>query len=115
MTDPAASGPDSLLANHAAEGSDGHTSENNPDAQPRVLLLSGRFQVRGSCAYTLRLAEHLPAQGISVRVVCPHAGLVEPAKRARLAITEYAHFDAPVWGRLVLQRLLYEISQSVPD
>jgi glycosyltransferase involved in cell wall biosynthesis len=85
------------------------------ESDPQVLLFSGRFQVRGSCAYTLRLARHLPEQGISVRVVCPHAGLVEPSKRAQLAITEYAHFDAPIWGRLVLQRLLHDISQSVPD
>ena len=86
-----------------------------PDCTPQVLLFSGRFQVRGSCAYTLRLAEHLPAEGISVRVLCPDAALVADVKRRALSIHEYAYLDAPVWGRLVLRGLLRDVSQCLPD
>lgn len=85
------------------------------ETDPQVLLLSGQFQVRGSCAYTLRLAEHMPAQGISVRVMCPDAQLVEPSKRSALSIHEYAHMDVPVLGRIVLRWLLNDIGDSLPD
>ncbi|GIT30463.1 MAG: hypothetical protein Ct9H300mP1_25090 [Planctomycetaceae bacterium] len=40
----------------------------------RVLLLAGVFEVRGSTATTLRLAERLPEQGFEPLVVCSDAG-----------------------------------------
>lgn len=67
---------------------------------PRVVLLSGKFQVRGSCAYTLRLARHLPSYGITPVVVCPNAKLVEPKQRIELKIREYPYLDFPVGNLL---------------
>lgn len=85
------------------------------ESEPRVLLFSGRFQVRGSCAYTLRLAQHLPAEGIAAQVMCPDAQLVEGAQRRALAIHEYPHLDMPVVGPVILRMLLRDLRRAVPD
>ena len=86
-----------------------------PDS-PRILLLSGRLEVRGSCAYTLRLAEHLPEQGFQTRVVCPNARVVEAVRRQKLQIEEYPYLDWRIYNRWVIQRLLKDLRQSgIPD
>lgn len=82
---------------------------------PRVVLLSGKFQVRGSCAYTLRLARHLPSYGITPVVVCPNARLVEAKQRAELKIREYPYLDFPVGNRLVLPRVRYDLGNVTPE
>ena len=41
-----------------------------------VVLLSDRFEVRGSCAYTLRLVRHLKEYGIEPKIVCPNADAI---------------------------------------
>ena len=41
------------------------------EIEPSILLFAGRFTVRGSCSYSLRLAEQLPLQGMRSVVVCP--------------------------------------------
>lgn len=82
---------------------------------PRVILLSGRFQVRGSCAYTLRLARHLPAYGITPVVICPNARSVESKQRADLKIREYAYLDYPICNQLILPRVRYDLGASVPE
>lgn len=84
------------------------------NAELHVLLLSGVFEVRGSCAYTLRLAEHLPTYGIAPQVICPDARLVEPERRRHLGIVEYSHLDAPLWGRLVQEMLRRDLAQQPP-
>lgn len=86
-----------------------------PEVAPDVLLLAGRFQVRGSCAYTLRLLERLPEMGVSSRVVCPDARLVEPQRRAKLRIREYPRLDSKLWGWLVLMLLLHDLKASRPN
>ena len=85
------------------------------DARPHVMLLSGRFQVRGSCAYTLRLAKHLPASGIRPLVVCPNARLVEANQRRELGIREYSYLDVPFYNRLILQRVVHDLGVQSPD
>src|SRR4051812_39410056 len=82
---------------------------------PRVILLSGRFQVRGSCAYTLRLARHLPAYGITPVVVCPNARSVESKQRSDLKIREYAYLDYPVCNRVILPRVRYDLGSAIPE
>jgi glycosyltransferase involved in cell wall biosynthesis len=86
-----------------------------PASELKVLLFSGRFEVRGSCAYTLRLAEHLPEQGVQVRVICPDARMVEPHRRAELSIQEYGQTRIPLWNRVVLQLLRRELALNPPD
>lgn len=81
------------------------TTGRRADNRPRVLLLAGRFSVRGSSAYTLRLAEHLPEVGFVPRLICPNASIVEPALRRQLGIQEFPYLQTPVIGRVVLSLL----------
>jgi glycosyltransferase involved in cell wall biosynthesis len=85
------------------------------DPELNVLLFGGRFEVRGSSAYTLRLAENLMDYGIVTRVVCPDAGCVEPGKRDRLSITEYTHMSFPLWGRVVMESVRRDLSKNAPN
>ncbi len=72
---------------------------------PLVLLFAGRFEVRGSCAYTLRLLEHLPACGISAEMICSSADQIPLEKREQLPIHEYPPPNIPLLNRLVVARL----------
>jgi glycosyltransferase involved in cell wall biosynthesis len=80
-----------------------------------VLLLAGRFEVRGSCAYTLRLASGLARSRIAARVVTPDARLVDGRVRERLQIQEIRRLDTPVWGELVARFLLNETRRDLPN
>ncbi len=80
-----------------------------------VLLFAGPFELRGTSAYTLRLVEHLPEQGIQAQVVCPDASRVSPERRARLPIAEYPRITAPLVGRLVLHLLQHDLADDPPD
>ena len=103
------------VARRASDGrSSGSTIDPN-DSRPHVLLLSGRFQVRGSCTYTLRLAKHLPDSGIRPLVVCPNARLVEAKQRRDLGIREYPYLDLPFYNRLILQRVVQDLGDQTPD
>jgi len=82
---------------------------------PEVLLLAGRFSVRGSSAYTLRLAEHLPNVGIHPRLICPDARTVERAVRLQLGIQEFPYLQTPLIGNVVLQLLERSLSLQPPD
>lgn len=83
--------------------------------EPFVLLLAGRFFLRGSSAYTLRLAEHLPEQGFRISVICPSARVVESEVRRQLGIIEHPYLQVPVFGRLVLEMLAQELEDDPPD
>jgi glycosyltransferase involved in cell wall biosynthesis len=83
--------------------------------EPSVLLFAGRFFLRGSSAYTLRLAEHLPDLGFRVSVMCPNAQSVDPEQRKQLGIVEYPYLQAPVWGRVMLEMLARELDDDPPD
>lgn len=80
-----------------------------------VLLLAGRFFLRGSSAYTLRLAEHLPEEGIGVSVICPNAQMVEAEQRRLLGILELPYLQVPVWGHIVLRMLTQQLAQHPPQ
>jgi glycosyltransferase involved in cell wall biosynthesis len=79
-----------------------------------VLLLAGRFEVRGSCAYTLRLAAGLGLHGISARVITPNARLVEMPCRSQLRIQEFPRLNTPVWDELVQRALLHHLRRDPP-
>jgi glycosyltransferase involved in cell wall biosynthesis len=83
--------------------------------EPSVLLIAGRFSVRGSCSYTLRLAEHLPQSGFRTSVVCPDARLIDRERRRELHINELSQLDWPVWGSVVRGLLLRQLWQEPPD
>lgn len=85
------------------------------EVEPSVLLIAGRFSVRGSCAYTLRLAEHLPQRGFRSSVVCPDARTLDRDRRRELHIDELSQLDWPVWGSVVRQILLRQLWTNPPD
>lgn len=81
----------------------------------KVLLLAGRFEVRASCAYSIRLLEYLPQHSIAVEMICSDASKVVPEKRAALPIQVYHRFDRPLWGRVVLESIRRDRQASPPD
>lgn len=115
MIEPVSRDSDGGLGRSATDQRPGSSAGEVPDPRPRALLVSGRFQVRGSCAYTLRLARHLPEAGITPLVICPNARLVESRQRRELGIREYPYLDVPVYNRLILQRVINDLGGDVPD
>jgi glycosyltransferase involved in cell wall biosynthesis len=85
------------------------------DPPLNVLLLAGRLEVRGSSAYTLRLAKHLPGHGVSTAIVCSDAGQIEPARQSELSLREYRYQGYPVWRRFVLAGVRRDLSDNPPD
>ncbi len=80
-----------------------------------VLLFAGRFEVRGTSAYTLRLTEHLEDYEVTARVICPDSRLVDEHKRAQLPISDYRHLDTPLWGRVIGHVIRRDLADRVPD
>ena len=68
------------------------------DSEMEVLLLAGRFEVRGSSAYTLRLAAGLESEAISARIVATDARRVNPQIYQRLKIS--CRFQRPRYAPL---------------
>ncbi|MFQ5731656.1 MAG: glycosyltransferase family 4 protein [Planctomycetaceae bacterium] len=85
------------------------------DVLPRVLLLAGRFEVRGTTLYTLRLAERLPEYGIEPTIVCSDARHIDAARRRALNVYEFRNIDVPVIGRLVREWVLPVLHDRMPD
>jgi glycosyltransferase involved in cell wall biosynthesis len=85
------------------------------EIEPSILLFAGRFTVRGSCSYSLRLAEHLPLKGMRSVVVCPDARRVEPDRRRELQIREFSHLQLPLWGCVVVRMMLRQLQIDPPD
>ena len=85
------------------------------EIEPSILLFAGRFTVRGSCSYSLRLAEQLPLQGMRSVVVCPDARRVEPERRRELQIREFSHLQLPLWGCVVVRMMLRQLQLDPPD
>lgn len=83
-------------------------------SEHHVLLLAGRFEVRGSCAYTLRLAEHLREGGISTSIVSPDARLLDSDERRRLNVSEYRHLLLPGWRHVVQRLFERDVKQNPP-
>lgn len=81
----------------------------------KVLLFAGRFEVRGSSAYTLRLATGLRDSGVDAQIVTPNARLVDPERRGRISLTEYPNLGFPLWGRVVMGMMLHDLEDGPPD
>jgi glycosyltransferase involved in cell wall biosynthesis len=82
--------------------------------QFEVLLLAGRIELRGSSAYSLRLAEGLPAVQMTGSIATPDASLIDPADRLRFAVREYPQIEAPLWGCLMRRFLWRETQKLAP-
>lgn len=81
----------------------------------KVVLISDRFEVRGSCAYTLRLVKHLVDYGVEPSIICPNADLIPPTVRATMPLRVYPHLRVPVWGRVVLGMIRRDLEREPPD
>ena len=81
----------------------------------RVLLLAGVFEVRGSTATTLRLAERLPEQGFDPLVVCSDAERLSAEVCRELSIRQYRGLSKWLVGRLVGRRLHADFADRPPD
>jgi glycosyltransferase involved in cell wall biosynthesis len=84
------------------------------DDSPLILLLADTFSLRGTSAYTLRLAEHIPQYGFRTRIVCPCARMVSRECRGELPIEEYPHLLTPLWGQVVRRWLLADLMDEPP-
>jgi glycosyltransferase involved in cell wall biosynthesis len=84
------------------------------ESELEVLLLAGKFEVRGSCAYTLRLAGGLAQKGISARVVSPDARLVNAGIRKKLHVEEFRRLDTPIVGELARRLVLCDARRQMP-
>lgn len=85
------------------------------DPELNVLLLAGRFEVRGSSRQTLSLAHRLPALGIHPEIVCTDAQLVPPAQREGLVFRELAHLRSPLFGWAARHWLFRQLEDHPPD
>jgi glycosyltransferase involved in cell wall biosynthesis len=83
-------------------------------SDPLVLLLADTFSLRGTSAYTLRLAEHLSRHEFRTEVICPSARMVEADKRAELSISEYPHLFTPLWGCVVQHWMRQDLMDDPP-
>jgi glycosyltransferase involved in cell wall biosynthesis len=81
----------------------------------KVLLVAGRFEVRGSSANTLRLADGLAAHQIETAIVTPNAECVSPCRRERLSVSVYPRLNFPVWGRIVRESIIRDLAKNPPD
>lgn len=84
------------------------------ESEIQVLLLAGRFEVRGSSTYTLRLAAGLRQQGIAAMIVTPDARLIDATCRSQIQIREFPRLDAPPWSWLVKRLVLRELRAQPP-
>lgn len=80
-----------------------------------VLLFAGRFEVRGSSKYTLRLGQHLGEHGVTAAVVCSDAEQVDSGTRSGLTLWEYPHLGLPVWGRVVMDLIRRDFDEAPLD
>ena len=90
-------------------------AEAGSESRCRVLLLAGVFEVRGSTATTLRLAERLPEQGFDPLVVCSDAERLSSEVRRELSIRQYHGLSKRLIGRLVSRRLTADFADQPPD
>ncbi|MFV0442969.1 MAG: glycosyltransferase family 4 protein [Planctomycetaceae bacterium] len=80
-----------------------------------VLLVSSRFQIRGSSVQTINLARRLPEAGFRARIVCQDASLLPPDRRSELNLTEITQLDLPVLGRIMRRLYLRELRRNPPQ
>lgn len=86
-----------------------------PTPPLKVALLSDRFEVRGSCAYTLRLVKRLESFGIEPLIICPNADAIHASLRETIPIRLYPHMRMPLWGRVVMGTIRQDLERQKPQ
>lgn len=85
------------------------------NATGNVLILTGRFEVRGSTVQSLALIQGLVHHGYQVRVVCPDASVIPAEKRAGFTIFERPALDWPFVWPMVWRWLERDLAAQIPD
>ncbi len=80
-----------------------------------ILLLTDRFELRGSSVYTLRLARNLVGHGICPQILCSDASRLDLAQRSGLPLREQRHLAFPILNRLALEWIAREMAAAPPD
>jgi len=81
----------------------------------KVLLVTGRFAVRGSSRQTLTLARHLPEHRIEAMIACTGSEAILPTERRGLHLRQYRHLESPLVGRFAERLLASELRDDAPD
>jgi glycosyltransferase involved in cell wall biosynthesis len=85
------------------------------ESQPRILMLTDRFQTRGRSAQTFRLGKCLKHEEIEAAIVCGDASLLAPAQRQAVDLYEYPLLFNSVAGPFVRSFLLRDLKTEPPD
>lgn len=86
-----------------------------PDPPLKVLLIAGRFEVRGSSRQTLNLARYLPDYQIDPLILCSDARVIPRTEREGLNLRESVYLNSPLLGRVAEWHLAREFSDEPPD
>lgn len=79
-----------------------------------VAFVANEFQVRGSSAYTLRLARRLPALGIRPVIISPGSDCVPEKVRSELELFDYTFLETPVLGSIVTRLAARDLRKFQP-
>src|SRR5437870_5654846 len=79
-----------------------------------VLLLAGPMEVRGRCAYSMRLAQRLADCDVAAILVSSDLSRIDRQLRQALACREYRRLETPLVGRIVRWWLLRDLAQRPP-
>lgn len=85
------------------------------ESELHVLLLAGRFEVRGTSRQTIHLGRYLPQHGIDARIICSDAAVIPTEQRRELRIREVPWLDSRLlrrWRDWIVYR---ELDDCVPD
>lgn len=86
-----------------------------PEAHLKVLLLTGRFQFRGSSRQTLALARHLSDHHVDSMIACSDARSIPRSERDGLHLREYGSLESAVFARLGEWMIASDLRQDAPD
>ena len=86
-----------------------------PDPLLKVLLLTGRFQFRGSSRQTLTLARRLPEHQIASSIACTDASSIPRGEWSGLQLRTYGSLRSPLFGRIGEWLVASDLKHDVPD
>lgn len=85
-----------------------------PSEPTAVAFIANEFQVRGSSAYTQRLARRLPAHGFRPIIISPGSELVPEPCRSELELFDYGLLDAPLISGIVARMAARDLRKFNP-
>ncbi len=79
-----------------------------------VAFVASEFQVRGTSAYTLRLARRLPEFGFKPVIVSPDSECVPDVCRGKLDLLDYSFLETPLVGSLIAKLAARDLKKFQP-